>query len=647
MGKVQETLPLRQIKITDGFWSPIQELIVDVVIPYQEEALEGKGAGEGKNYAIDNFRIAAGDIVGEFRGLVFQDSDLAKWLESATYALLIKPDPKLEKRIEELIDLIGRAQEEDGYLNTYFTIQEPGRKWQNLWECHELFCAGQMIEAAIAYKQVTGRDTFLNIAKRVADHITGRFGKGKVRGYPGHQGIEIGLLKLYRITGDKKYLDTAKYFLEERGTEPEYFIEETKNRGWTHFNMDPSNREYAQVHAPVRQQDKAVGHAVRAGYMYTAMADLASETQDKELVEVLNRLWRNIVDQKMYITGGVGATVYGEAYSADYELPNDLVYAETCASVAMIFFARRMLELKVRGEYADIIEKEIYNGVLSGMQLNGKRFFYVNPLEVVPGVSGELREYRHVKPNRQEWYTCACCPPNLVRLYTSLGKYAWGWNEKEVYAHTYLGGSAHFDIAGGLKISCQSNYPWGGNIKYVIHTQGDPSTFTFAIHIPGWCKYWTLKINDEKLNSEKTDCQLRDGYLYIERDWDNGDTVEINLDMEPRRIYSNTKVRANAGCVALQRGPIVYCFEEADNGGNLSALRLPRGSQINPRFVKDEVLGETLILEMDGIRLESDFALYSDQPPKEIPVKLRAIPYYMWGNRGSGAMRVWINEGNA
>ncbi len=632
--KQLSSVGVRQVRLDDPFWSPVQKLMMDVVIPYQKQILGDEIPGAEKSHAIENFRIAAGEQQGEFYGMVFQDSDVAKWLEAVAYALAIRPDEKLEREADELIALVGRAQEADGYLNTYFTVKEPDHKWQDLQECHELYCDGHMLEAAVAFYEATGKTELLDIMKKNADLICSRFGKGKLRGFPGHQEVEIALLRLYQATGEKKYLETAQYFLEERGTEPNYFKEECESRDWTYFGMNPDDRLYAQNHAPVKEQSEAVGHAVRAAYMYTAMAHLAAETEDEALYDACRRLWRNIVDRRMYVTGGIGATVHGESFApVDYELPNDLVYAETCASVAMAFFARRMLEIEPKGEYADILEKELFNGILSGMQLDGKRFFYVNPLEVVPGVSGKLPEYKHVLPERPGWYACACCPPNVARLVTSLGTYAWSENAESVYAHTYLGGKAEFK--NGAVISCVSGYPWNGDVRFTMEAD---KSFTFGLHIPGWCRSWTLRVNGETVAPEP-----HDGYILLARDWKQGDTVSLSLELLPRRLYANANVRADAGCVALARGPVVYCFEEADNGPQLASLRVSRASAIGVETAGG-VLDGMPVLTVQGERMTSSEALYSDEPPKAEPAALKAVPYFAWGNRGAGGMRVWMHE---
>ena len=638
--KVQKFLDVRNVDIKDGFWSRLQDLVIDTVIPYQYEIMDDRIEGAEKSHALENFRIAAGESEGEFYGMVFQDSDVAKWLEAVAYSLAVRLDPELEKKADSLIETIGKAQQDDGYIDTYFIVKEPDHKWEDLHEAHELYCFGHMIEAAVAMKEAAGKDSLLEIMKRAADLVCSRFGKDKVRGYPGHQEIELALIRLYRATGIRRYLDTALYFLDERGTEPDLFIEESKVRTINVFDMDPYNRKYAQTHMPVREQDKAVGHSVRAGYMYTAMADMASEIGDEGLAEACRRLWNNITRKRMYITGGVGSTVHGESYSEDYELPNDLIYAETCASVAMAFFARRMLELEVKGEYADILEKELFNGILSGMQSDGRRFFYVNPLEVVPGVSGVLPEYQHVLDSRPGWYRCACCPPNVARLLTSLGEYVWGESDDTVYSHVFVGSSARFSAAGGVTVKCETGYPWNGDVRYSVEPEGT-GEFRFAVHIPAWCGSWSIRVN-----GEETAVRTEDGYAYIERSWSRGDTVELQMDMSPKRMYAAPNVRADAGCVAFMRGPVVYCFEETDNGKELQALRSVRAAQIKVSDEQIGSLGTYPVLRMNGRRVVPGEELYSERPFSEEETELKAVPYYLWGNRERGGMRVWLQEEN-
>ena len=359
---MSKEIALQQIRIKDPFWSGMQEKITDTVIPFQERVLNDKEEGVEKSHALDNFRIAAGLMEGEFYGMVFQDSDVAKWLEGVAYSLVIKPDAALEQRADDIIDIIAKAQQPDGYLNTFFTIKEPEHRWQNLLECHELYCAGHMMEAAVAYYEATGKDKLLGVMERMAQHIMNRFGEDKIPGIPGHQEVEIGLMRMYHATGKEAYKDMARYFLEERGKNPNFIKEETERRGWTHFgNMIPDDTKYNQSHATIYEQDEAVGHSVRAVYMYTAMADLAAEDHDEKLFAACRRLWENLTQKKMFITGGIGSTVEGEAFTKEYELPNDMNYAETCASIGLVFFARNMLKTEKNGRYADVMERALYN----------------------------------------------------------------------------------------------------------------------------------------------------------------------------------------------------------------------------------------------------------------------------------------------
>lgn len=642
MAKLIQELPLRQIRIHDRFWSKLQKKIVDVVLPFQEKVLNDQVPGVAKSHAIENFRIAAGLSQGDFYGMVFQDSDVAKWLEGVAYALTLKPDAALEARADEVIDIIAKAQRPDGYLDTYFIIKEPEHRWQNLQECHELYCAGHLMEAAAAYYQATGKDTLLHVVKRLADHIIDRFGEGKERGIPGHQEVEIGLMKLYRATGNTAYKEMARFFLEERGKNPNYFYEEKVRRGWQQwgmYNQEPVDTCYCQAHETVYEQKEAVGHAVRAAYMYTAMADLAGEDHDERLYKACRTLWDSIVQQKMYLTGGIGSTVEGEAFSIPYELPNDTAYAETCASIAMVFFARRMLEVEPLGEYADVMERALYNSVISGMGLDGTSYFYVNPLEAIPGVSGQLFGYRHDLPQRPGWYECACCPTNLVRLLTSLGVYAWSESADTIYSHLFLGQQVSLKKA---EITVESGYPWEGRVSYRVEPRSS-EPFTLAIHLPAFISAESpntrIMVNGTTIDAA---AYQRKGYLYLTRTWQTGDIVNICFDMPVRRVYANPKIRADAGCVALMRGPVVYCFEGADNGEDLQALRIPRDAKPEAFVWEDGLLAGNVCLRVDGWRLKENGSLYSGEPPERERVRLTAIPYYAWANRGEHSMRVWM-----
>lgn len=630
-------IKLNQVKIQDLFWSHIQQLVTDVMIPYQEDILEDRIPNVEKSHAIANFRIAAGLQEGTYYGMVFQDSDVAKWLEGVAYSLSIKPDKLLEAKADNIIEIIAKAQQEDGYLNTYFTIKEPEHRWQNLFEGHELYCAGHMMEAAVAYYETTGKDQLLKVMEKMADHIDQRFGKDKIRGIPGHQEVEIGLMRMYHTTGKKKYAELAKYFIDERGQQPDFFEKETAERNWNIFpELHAENNYYNQSYATVYEQNEVVGHSVRAVYMYTAMADLAASFQDEKLFTACKRLWNNMVNKKMYLTGSIGSTVEGESFTIDYDLPNDTAYAETCASIALVFFAKQMLDIEPNGEFADIMERELYNGILSGMQLDGKNFFYVNPLEVDPDISGKLYGHRHVLPQRPGWYACACCPPNLVRLMASLGKYAWSENESTIYSHLFIGQEARLKKA---DITIKSEYPWKGNIQYHVHSLTN-EPFTLAIHIPSHIKMFTLKINNQNIS---VDDKLINGYLYINQKWGD-DTLQISFDISVRKIYANTKVKEDAGCVALMRGPLVYCFEGIDNGIELQALRIPQELTITEDMCSEGPLQGNLILKMNGIRMTGTNELYSETPLQKEEVSLSAIPYYTWGNRGLNQMRVWMLE---
>ncbi len=638
--KAIKDFDIGKAEIKDSFWTPRQRLTIDTVIPYQEKVLNDELPGVEKSHALANFRIAAGMEEGEFYGMVFQDSDVAKWLEGVAYSLIVSPDADLEKRADAIIDIIAAAQQPDGYLDTYFIVKEPEKKFQNLQECHELYCAGHMMEAAAAYYEATGKDKLLQVMQREADCIDRHIGpeEGKIHGIPGHEEVEIGLLRMYRATGNKKDLQLASYFLNRRGQEPSWFDEETKKRGWVMWEQSPHDTDYNQSFAPVREQQEARGHSVRAMYLYTAMADYARIAEDASMAEACERLWDNAVGKQMYLTGGLGQAARWEGFTHDYDLPNDTAYAETCASIGLVMFARRMLQLRLDGKYTDIMERALYNGVLSGMQLDGKRFFYVNPLEVVPGVSGKLPGYEHVLPQRPEWFPCACCPPNVVRLLTSLARYAW--DEKEdgtVCSHLYMGGTAEFTHA---SLSVESSWPWDGDISYSFR-YCDGEAFTFAIHVPAYVKEFSVSLNGEALTPEQY--EHKDGYLYLHRAWQDKDVLSLHLTMPVRLTRCNPLVRANENCVALQRGPLVYCFEEVDNGAQIQALRIPTDAAFHVEEAEDGPLAGMKVITFEGVRESfADDALYEETAPKQEKAAMQAIPYFAWGNRGENQMRVWM-----
>ncbi|MHB8130143.1 MAG: glycoside hydrolase family 127 protein [Mobilitalea sp.] len=643
MMKQSKAIEIKQFQIKDSFWSPYRKLVREEVIPYQHAMLEDIIPDAEKSHAIENFRIAAGVKDGEFYGMVFQDSDVAKWIEACAFSLINTPDAKLEETVDEIVELIEKAQLEDGYVNTYFTIKDPGHRWTDLQEGHELYCAGHMIEAAVAYYEATGKDKLLKVMMRMADHIDRRFGEHKVRGFAGHPEIELALMKLYRTTGEKRYLKLCEYFINERGTQPNYFKEEQENRGWSVWNSDWRDVNYTQNYAPVREQKDAVGHSVRAVYLYTGMADLASEINDSKLKTACDNLWESITKRRMYLTGGIGSTVIGEAFTEDFDLPNDTVYAETCASIGLIFFAQKMLGLSPKGEYADVMERALYNTVLAGMSQDGKRFFYVNPLEITPGISGKAQTHRHALPERPKWFGCACCPPNVARMVSSLELYSWFENNSTIFSNHYIRGVVDFSESKGCKIITETNYPFEGNIKYKIVSSKANTKFTLAIRIPAWSDQakTQLILND---TLQELPVITKDGYAYLEKAFLTGDEITLKLDMTPYRIYSSTLVRNNEGCAALQCGPLVYCFEGIDNDGDVHSLRLDKKGTITVSDYKPELLGGIRTLAVSGYKMHSEEELYSHSRPVAKPYTLTAIPYYAWGNRGLNQMRVWMPE---
>lgn len=643
--RIMEHVSKKNVTIADDFFGYYTNLVKNVMIPYQWEVLNDRIPDAEPSNAVKNFKIAAGLEKGDFYGFVFQDSDVAKWLEAVGHSLMTHPDPELEKTADEMIDLIEKAQDADGYLDTYYIINKNEKRWTNLCECHELYCAGHMIEAAVAYYEATGKEKLLKIACCFADLIDSVFGpeEGKIKGYPGHQEIELALIKLYKVTGNLKYLKLSAFFINERGNEPNYFIYEWEHlRGkishWSKKEEPAPNLSYCQAHKPVRMQEKAVGHAVRAVYMYSAMADISYETGDKELFDACKKLWTNITRCQMYITGGIGSTRHGEAFTFDYDLPNDTVYAETCASIGLIFFAHRMQKIDLSAEYGDIIEKILYNLLPGSMSRNGKEFFYVNPLEVWPEACEKDPGKHHVKVKRQKWFSCACCPPNIARLLTSLGDYIYSVNQNTLFTHLYISGNVEAVVNNQkVYINQKSNYPYQGNINFTVSVDA-PLQFKLALRIPSWCRKYEIYIGKEKVSYD-----TKNGYAFVDRIWRNGDNVLVVMDMPVEIMASNPKVRENAGKVCIMRGPLVYCIEEVDNGPNLSAITL-LGKELKVESCNDLPEG-VLIITAEGVRsVEHNWdELYKPyQHTRTKPVAVKAIPYYLWGNRGEGEMQVWI-----
>lgn len=575
---------------------------------------------------------------------IFWDSDVAKWIEAAAFSLALYPDPELEARVDDVVARMARTQLSDGYLNSHFILVEPGKRWTNLRDQHELYCAGHLTEAAVAYFAATGKRAFLDVMRRYVDHIATVFGtqEGQLRGYPGHEEIELALVKLYRATGEKRYLDLACYFVDERGRQPHYYDLEAQRRSEDPARWRGRRYEYCQAHKPVREQTTAEGHSVRACYLYAGMADVAAETGDPALLAACQALWQNITHRRMYITGAVGSAADGERFTVDYDLPNETAYGETCATIALVFFAHRMLQLERRGEYGDVIEQALYNGVLSGVSLDGTRFFYANPLSVYPKAYGfGLNRF---PAERQAWFGCSCCPPNIARLLASLGSYAYSTERGAAWVHLYAAGTADLDLGGtALRLTQTTDYPWDGRVAIAVQPPA-PAAFTLALRIPAWCTGASLCVNGQAVDLAAC---CRDGYARLNRTWAAGDRVELDLPMPARRVQAHPAVRHEAGCVALQRGPVVYCLEGVDNGVDLAALSLPRSAALEVASAGSPFAGVPVIRAKayrDSAAHWGEELYRTARPARRQGVEVTAIPYCLWANRQMGEMLVWVRE---
>lgn len=623
------------VRITGDFWRERLDTVLSRTIPSQHRQLGEHGILESLTIPQPTPPLRIPRNHHNFTTQIFWDSDVGKWIEAASYALNHRRDPAIEAQIDEITDWLEAAQLPDGYLNCWYIAREPDRRWTNLRDNHELYCAGHLIEGAVAYYRATGSRRLLDVMVRTVDHIADTFGPGEEHkhGYCGHQEIELALIKLYGVTHDRRHLDLAAYFIDERGRLPNYFDIEAIARGDDPKQFWARTYEYNQSHRRVRDQDKVVGHAVRAMYMYAAMADLAAEFNDPSLTRALEVLWNDVTSRQMYVTAGLGPSKHNEGFTAHYDLPNETAYAETCAAVALVFWAQRMLNIDLDGRYADVLERALYNGALSGLSRDGEHYFYENPLE---------SDGRH---SRWTWHTCPCCTMNVSRMVASIGGYFYSTGADTIAIHLYGGGAAEVAIGGvAVGIKETSSYPWSGRILVEI-SPTQPAEFALKLRIPGWARGARARINGQTLDVES---HLADGYLEIRRQWTLGDTVELDLPMPVERIYAHPRVNMDIGRVALRRGPLIYCVEQVDNPGiPVDGIRLPREGRVMNERRPDLFDGVVTIVAEGAVVSAADWddALYRTEPPRSDPVAFTAVPYYLWANRTPGRMRVWIPEG--
>jgi uncharacterized protein len=644
-----QAIPFTKVKVNDNFWAPRLEINRTVTIPASFEQCRATGR-------VRNFEMAA-VREGKFCTVYpFDDTDIYKTIEGASYSLKVHPDAKLEAYIDTLITLIKSAQEPDGYLYTARTINPlkvggmvgPERWSKEREHSHELYNAGHLYEAAYAHFLATGKKNLLNIALDNANLIESVFGPDKRHVAPGHQVIEMGLVKLYRITGEEKYLNLAKYFLDERGRIKYDSMSKDVYR----------NGMYWQDHKPVTSQTEAVGHAVRAVYMYSGMADVAALTGDKAYISAIDKIWENAVTKKLYVTGGIGAAGDGERFGNDYELPNATAYCETCASIGNVYWNHRMFLLHGDSKYIDVLEKSLYNSLLSGIGMDGKTFFYTNTLQIKD-------HFRHpdIETKRSTWFPCSCCPTNVTRILPSVPGYAYAQRGDDVYVNLFISGSAEMKTSKGadLTLKQESNYPWDGNIKITVQPERQ-TPLKLLIRVPGWAVNQAIpgnlyhfksnsespvqpKLNSEspvqpKLNGKAIESKIEKGYLVIERTWKKGDVIEFQLPMGIQRVYANELLKEDIGKVALQRGPLIYCAEAVDNNGKVSTLVLPSGTELTTE-VKTDLLNGVVVLRGEATVPTIDAGGTSISTSRKTFI---AVPYYSWAHRGDGEMTVWFPE---
>ncbi|MGK2862860.1 MAG: glycoside hydrolase family 127 protein [Chitinophagaceae bacterium] len=632
-----QAVDFTQVKLNDKFWLPRIETNRLVTIPASFERCENTGR-------VKNFVMAA-EKNGKFCTVFpFDDTDIYKTIEGASFSLAVYPDAKLEAYVDSLINIIGKAQEPDGYLYTARTIDPANpHSWagQVRWEkerelSHELYNAGHLYEAAAAHFLATKKRNLLNIALKNADLVCSVFGPGKLHVAPGHEIVEMGLVKLYRLTGKAEYLSTAKFFIEERG----------HYKGYDAKSSDPwKNGAYWQDEKPIVNQDEAVGHAVRAGYLYAAVADVAALTGDDSLLRAIDKIWENVVEKKMYVQGGVGAIGSGERYGNNYELPNATAYNETCAAISNVYWNHRMFLLHGDSKYIDVLEKILYNGLISGIGLDGKSFFYTNAMQIRNSYS-----HKDMEASRSGWFECSCCPTNLARLIPSVPGYIYGLKEDNIYANLFIAGNATMAI-GKKKINIiqENNYPWDGNLSFTINPS-TPLAFNLLVRIPGWAQnqaipssLYQFEHNSSlpvsiKLNGQPVQYDMQNGYAVIHRTWKKNDKIEIILPMEVRTVKANEKIQDDLGKVALQRGPIIYCAEWVDNNGKTSNLVLPPGTSFSYEYKPDLLNGVSLL------SAEVPAIIVADNKVSTVKQSFTAIPYFGWANRGKGEMNIWFPQ---
>ena len=604
---------LKKIRLRDGVFAPRQKINREVTIPTCIRRCEETG-----RFKAFKLQWKPGD---PDQPHVFWDSDVAKVLEGMAAALMLEPDPAMEKQLDELVELVIGAQQPDGYLNTHFTQVEPENRWKDLARQHELYDAGHLMEAAVAYFQATGKRNFLDAMCRYADYIASVFGRepGKKRGYPGHEEIELALVKLARISGNKHYLELADYFVRERGREPNYYVEQE--------HLPRERLKNIQAHKPLLEQTEADGHAVRAMYLFSGATDVARETGAGDLLQAVERLFRNVVEKRMYVTGGIGSARVGECFTVDYGLPNDTAYTESCAAIGLALLSKRLLDATGKAEYADVLEQVLYNNGLSGISLAGDTFFYCNPLE-----AGDT-SYDPVKTARQKWFDCSCCPTNYCRFLPRLGLFCADATPEKLQIDI----PAAMDISlPEYEVEVRTQYPYDGCVSVRIIRDGE---FTLALRIPGWCRNYRIAINGDPFDAAPVN-----GYWIYRRIWQSGDEIRFTMEMNPEVIYANPNVPSDAGKAAIRRGPVVYCLESVDNPDILlHTVRIPA----HPEFQVEPAAGLpegtlSLLFRGEAVRAVSGGPLYSAAAPQYVPVTLRAIPYMLWQNRGPASMQTFL-----